>query len=323
MLTGASGFVGSHILDSLRARAIPTAILLRATSSGRFIERHLKEVEIRPGSINDPESLREAVAGITHIIHCAGCTKARRISEFFEINQAGTRNLLDALNAQPGRAQRFVHTSSLAAAGPSVPGAAVRESDPPHPVSAYGRSKLAAEEEVRSQCRAEFVILRPPGVYGPRDTEFLRLFQAVNRHILPRPSSAQSLSMVYVKDLAEAAVTCLEHPAAAGKTYFVAAREVTTARLMAEEIASQMKVWTIPFPLPTAMLWPICFSQEIMTRLTGKANVLSLQKFAELRAPGWVCDPSLLEREIGYRCSTTLKPGIAETLNWYRQEGWI
>ncbi len=129
--------------------------------------------------------------------------------------------------------------------------------------------------------------------------------------------------MVYVKDLAEAAVTCLEHPAAAGKTYFVAAREVTTARLMAEEIASQMKVWTIPFPLPTAMLWPICFSQEIMTRLTGKANVLSLQKFAELRAPGWVCDPSLLEREIGYRCSTTLKPGIAETLNWYRQEGWI
>jgi nucleoside-diphosphate-sugar epimerase len=323
LLTGASGFVGSHILDSLRAGAIPAAILLRATSSRHFIKQHLNDVEVRLGSINDPGSLTQALAGVTHVIHCAGCTKARRVSEFFEINQAGTRNLLDALKAQPGRVQKFVHISSLAAAGPAMPGAPAREGDHPHPVSAYGRSKLAAEEEVRSKCGTESVILRPPGVYGPRDAEFLRLFRAIKRHILPQPSSAQSLSMVYVKDLAEAAVACLQHPNAAGKTYFVCAREIISARRMAEEIASQMKIWTLPCPLPTAALWPICLAQEIMTRLTGKANVLSLQKFAELRAPGWVCDPSLLEREIGYQCKTTLAKGIAETLTWYREERWL
>src|SRR5207244_1875559 len=100
--------------------------------------------------------------------------------------------------------------------------------------------------------------------------------------------------------LAEAAVTCAQHTAAPGKTYFVAGREITTARRMADEIANQMKVWTVPCPLPTPLLWPICLAQEALTRITGKANVLSLQKYAELRAPGWVCDPSLLEHEIGY-----------------------
>ena len=126
-----------------------------------------------------------------------------------------------------------------------------------------------------------------------------------------------------MKDLAEAVVTCLTHPAAAGKTYFVAAREVVTARTMAEEIAAQMNVWTLPLPLPAALLWPICLAQEAWSRLTGKPSVLSLQKFAELRAPGWVCDPTRLERETGCACATTLKQGIAETLSWYRQQNWL
>jgi nucleoside-diphosphate-sugar epimerase len=323
LLTGASGFVGSHILDSLCAGGIPTAILLRRSSNRRFIESHLPRVEIRAGSVTEPASLPAAVTGITHVIHCAGATKARSGREFFQINQGGTRNLLDALNGQSDPVKRFVHISSLAAAGPSQPNAPLRESDPPHPVSTYGQSKLAAEEELRTRCRTEFVIIRPPAVYGPRDAEFLRLFRAVEHHVLPRPSDTQALSMVFVKDLAEAVVTCLQHQAAAGKTYFVAAREVTTGRRIAEEIAKQTKVWTVPFPLPTAVLWPICLMQDVMTRVTGKPSVLSLEKFAELRAPGWVCDPSLLERETGHACATTLRSGIVQTLEWYRKEGWV
>ena len=127
-------------------------------------------------------------------------------------------------------------------------------------------------------------------------------------------AAAQTLSLVFVRDLAEAVVTCLDHPAAAGKTYFVAAREVVTARGMAEEVAAQMNVWTLPLPVPLALLWLMCLAQEVRSRLTGKPSVLSLQKFAELRAPGWVCDPTLLERETGYACPTTLKTGVAETL---------
>lgn len=323
LLTGASGFVGSHILDSLRARGLPTAVLLRPTSNRRFIESHLPQVEVRSGSVGDPASLEQAMAGITHVIHCAGATKARPTSEFYTINQGGTRNVITAVNAQGGQVERVVHISSLAAAGPAVREQPAREADAPHPVSEYGKSKLAAELEVRNHCRSEYVIVRPSAVYGPRDADFLRMFRAVKSHILPSPAGTQALSLVFVRDLAEAAVACLTHAAAAGKTYFVAAREIVTAREMAAEIAAQMHVWTLPLPLPNALLWLTCLAQEACSRLTGKASILSLQKYAELRAPGWVCDPTLLERETGCCCATTLKNGVTETLPWYREHHWL
>jgi nucleoside-diphosphate-sugar epimerase len=323
LLTGASGFVGSHILDSLRQRGLDTALLLRPTSNKRFITSHLPNVEVRPGSIGDPESLGRAMAGITHVIHCAGATKAARAAGFCEVNQAGTRNVVSAINGQAGRVQRLVHISSLAAAGPAPRERPAREENEPQPVSEYGKSKLAGELEVKNHCRADYVILRPPAVYGPRDAEFLRLFRAVKRHFLPKPGGAQALSMVFVRDLATTVANCLTHPAAGGKAFFVAAREVVTARTIAEEIAAQMNTWTLPLPLPIALLWPICLVQELASRLTGQPNVMSLQKFAELRAPGWVCDPTRLEHETGYVCATTLKAGIAETLSWYREHHWL
>jgi 2-alkyl-3-oxoalkanoate reductase len=323
LLTGASGFVGSHILDSLCERGFATALLLRPTSNKRFIEHHLSNVELRLGSIDDSESLRRAMAGITHVIHCAGATRACRISDFYAINRGGTRNVIEAVNEQVGRVQRVVHISSLAAAGPAVAEKPARETDAPNPVSHYGKSKLAAELEVQTHCRTGHVILRPAAVYGPRDGEFLRLFRAVKSHLLPKPTAKQALSLLFAKDLANAVLTCLQHPVAAGKTYFVAARQVLTARTMASEVAAQMKVRTLPLPLPTMLLWPVCLAQEAISRLTGKASVLSLQKFAELSAPGWVCDPGLLERETGYTCPTALPAGIAQTLAWYRQYRWL
>ena len=323
MLTGASGFVGSHILDSLRVRGLDIVLLLRPTSNKQFIASHLPEVEVRPGSIGDPESLQQTLAGITHVIHCAGATKASQSAGFYEANQAGTRNVVNAVNGQGDQVRRIVYISSLAAAGPAPREQPAREDDPTRPVSEYGKSKLAGELEVKDHCRVEHVILRPPAVYGPRDAEFLRLFKAVKNHVLPKPSGAQALSLVFVKDLAEAVVTCLSHPAAAGKTYFVASREIVTARDMADEIAAQINVWTVPLPLPTALLWPVCLVQEALSRLTGKPSVLSLQKFAELRAPGWVCDPTRLERETGCVCATTLKTGVAEALAWYQQQHWL
>lgn len=324
LLTGANGFVGSHILDALQARGIPTAVLLRPSANQRFMAPHLSRVAIRLGSILDPVSLREALQDATHVIHCAGLTKALRVAEFYEVNQGGTRRLIEAVNQRRDQIQRVVHISSLAAAGPATPACPAREADPPQPVSEYGRSKLAGELEVKENCRTGFTVLRPPAVYGPRDGEFLRLFKAVRSHLRPRFSGGrQALSFVYVKDLAEAAVTALTHPAANGQTYFVAAPEIITARELADGIAVQSQTWTVSLPLPTAILWPVCVLQEILSRLTGRANVLSRQKYAELCARAWVCDPSKMRQELGFECGTDLKKGIAATLRWYREEGWL
>jgi 2-alkyl-3-oxoalkanoate reductase len=322
LLTGASGFVGSHVLDELLGRQVPTVVLLRDSSSRTFLAKHLPRLEIRLGSISQPKTLPPAVEGVTHVIHCAGCTKASRPSDYFRINHNGTANLVDAVNASP-QIERFIHVSSLAAIGPATPDAPAHENTPPKPVSDYGKSKLDGELEVSRRCKAAFTIVRPPGVYGPRDTAFLPLFKAVQRHFLPRPAKDQALSLVYVQDLAQAISTCLDHPGAPGRSFFVSSSEIVTSRQMSASISEVLKNWTIPLPLPGALLWSICLAQELISRTTGHASLLNLQKFAELRAPGWVCDPSRLERELGFRCTTTLVEGISRTLEWYRKEQWL
>ncbi len=321
LLTGASGFVGSHILDRLLARGLDVALLLRPTSSKAFLEQHSGKVELRVGSIDDAESLRRALSGVSQVIHCAGCTQVVRTREFYEGNHLGTRRVVEAVNSAP-EVIRLLHVSSLAVSGPATAARPALEQDPPRPVSHYGKSKLLGEDEVRNNCRKEYVIVRPPAVFGPRDPGFLSAFQAVSRHILPRTSAGQAMSVVYAGDLAEAIVACLEQ-APAGSLYFAAARRPITGREMAEEIARHMKTWTVPLPLPVALFWPVCLWGQLWAQVTRKPSLLSLQKFAELRAPGWVCDPSRLERELGIACSTPLAQGIAETIEWYRREGWL
>ncbi len=302
---------------------IPTVLLLRQTSNSRFIASHLPQVEVRPGAITDPRSLGPALAGVTHVIHCAGCTRGWRKAEFHEVNHLGTRHVVEAVNSCRSQIKRLVYISSLAAFGPATAARPARETESPHPISEYGRSKLAGESEVRQNCRVDSTILRPPAVYGPRDSEFLPLFKAAENHLLPRPSARQQLSLVFVRDLAEAAVASLQHSATAGKTYFVASPEVTNGREIAAEIAALFKHWTVPLPLPLLMLWLACIAQEVRGRLTGEASILNLQKYPELRASGWVCDGSRFERDTGQACKVGLKDGISQTLAWYRENKWL
>lgn len=323
LLTGASGFVGSHILDNLQARRLPTAVLLRPTSPRHFIAPHLASVEIRPGSLSDPASLQPALDGVTHVVHCAGCIKALRAAEFFQVNQMGTRNLVEAINRQPS-VQRLVLVSSLAASGPASAEAPALETDRPNPVSPYGQSKLAAELEVRDRCRTEYVIVRPPAVYGPRDTQFLPLFKAARAHVRPRyRGGKQALSLVFAPDLAQAVTECLLHPAASGKTYFVASPEAVTASQMAQAIATQLGTWTVPVPVPTPALWLACAVAHLVAQVRRRPSLLSLWRYPELCAPGWVCSPERLRQELGIQCSTPLQTGLAQTLAWYQQHGWL
>jgi len=311
--------VGSHVLDALRSRGVPVAVLLRASSSSRFLPAPGEALERRVGSVQDAASLVSAVAGVTHVIHCAGATRAATPAGYFEVNQTGTRNLVRALKGRG--VQRLVLVSSLAAAGPATRECPSREEAPPAPVSVYGRSKLAGEREVAAGCETEYVIVRPPAVYGPRDGEFLRLFSAVKRRILPLPSP-QPLSLVYVEDLAEVIAALLEKPGAAGKVVNVASSEVVTAGQMARQIASAMGVRALPLPVPTPLLWPFCLAHQIRSWVTGEPGVLSLQKYAELKAEGWVCDTTRLS-ELGLGCPTTLAAGVTRTLHWYREHQWL
>ncbi|HOB97752.1 MAG TPA: NAD-dependent epimerase/dehydratase family protein [Verrucomicrobiota bacterium] len=324
LLTGGNGFVGSHILDALCARDIPAVLLARPTSDLQFVRNHLPRVELRRGSVADPASLREALSGITHVIHCAGTTKASRLSEFDAVNRGGTAHLVDALDTQAGQIRRLVLISSLAACGPGTAQAPARETDAPHPVSEYGRSKLAAERAVTERCRAGYTILRPPAVYGPRDGEFLRLFRTVQRGWAPAIAGGrQPLSLVYGADLASAAVACLDHPAAAGKIFHVAGAEVVTGTQVTDMIARALGCRVKQVPVPGALVRLVCAAATAGARLSGRASLLAHDKHRELLAPGWVCDAGRLQRELGVRCPTPLSAGAVSTLAWYREHRWL
>jgi nucleoside-diphosphate-sugar epimerase len=324
LLTGASGFVGSHILDLLAARGTPTAILLRSSSRPRFIEPHLSRVDVRVGSISEPESLTRALEGITHVVHCAGCTKAIGTSEYYRINRDGTRNLVEAVNRRRGEVRQFILISSLAASHPARADAPAREEDESAPVTEYGRSKLAGERVVREHASVPYTILRPAAVYGPRDADFLLMFKAARARWVPSfGGGRQQLSLVYVEDVARAALACLERLTIENRIYNVAHAEVLTAHALTAEIGRQLGVNTIQIPLPTPLLWPVCLVGEVVARINGRPSIVNLQKYPELAAPGWVCDNRRLRDELHCEPATGLQDGIARTLAWYRQQGWL
>jgi nucleoside-diphosphate-sugar epimerase len=324
LLTGANGFVGSQILEALRANHIGTRLFLRPGCNTRLILPYLNQVEVQSGTLTDPAALRQVLAGVTHVIHCAGATRALRSADFYTANQQGTKRLVTAINDAGVQIQRLVHVSSFAAVGPALPARPAREDDPPRPVSEYGRSKLAGEQEVKDRCRAEFVILRPPAVYGPGDTAFLKLFQAIQGHVAPHFGGGhKAISLAFVQDLARIVVNCLTHPAVVGKIYHVASQEVVTIGELTRQIAAGMNVWTIRLPLPAVALAPLCLAGDLVARLTKRPGTLSRDKYEELRAPGWVGDTSRIRADLGGLAMTPLAAGIAETIAWYRRQGWL
>jgi len=324
LLTGGNGFVGSHILDVLREAGHEVALLLRRTSNTDFIRSHLSEVEVRYGSLADAGSLEAAVRGAHVVIHCAGKTKAVSVSEFNAVNREGTRNLVSAANKCGGTLRRLVLISSLAAGGPGVPERPSRESDPPRPVSAYGRSKLGGEREVTRRSEAPWTILRPAAVYGPRDGEFLALFRAVKRRIMPVfDKGGKRFSLVHVRDVARAVLRCLSCEDALGKIYNVAAEPPCSNAELLGEIAGRMGVRALRVPVPFPVLYAVCLAREAVSRVTRRPDILSRDKLAELRAPGWVCSTERIRRDLGFVAGTTLRAGVAETLEWYRSHGWL
>lgn len=324
LLTGANGFVGSHLLERLLEAGLATRLLLRPSSDLRFIEDHLPRVEVERGGLDDPHTLRRAVAGVTHVLHCAGATKALTPEGLLAVNEAGTRHLVDAVNGHSGTVKRLVVLSSLAAAGPGTREHPRREDDPPEPVSQYGRSKLAGEQAVQTACRTEYVLLRPTGVYGPRDLEFLRLFKAARAGVTPLfGGGRQQLSLVFAPDLAEVAVRSLTSPLPPQPAVNVAAPEIVTSGELARAVAQACGARCVTVPVPLAALSVICALASGWARLSGRATILAHGKDRELQAAGWVADTTRLEGWLGPVCQTTLASGLATTFAWYRKAGWL
>ena len=318
-VTGATGFIGSHLAYALRRQRAAVACLVRRGSAAAPLEA--AGCRIVTGSLADERALAELVADAEVVFHVAGLVAARSEAEFLRVNRDGAARL--AGWARDAGVRRFIHVSSLAVTGPSVPGRPLDESGSPNPVTRYGRSKLEGEAAVR-ESGVPFTIVRPSAVYGPRDRELLRLFRLARRGVWPLLGGGrQELSLIHVADLAAAlwAVAC--EPRAEGRVYHAAAPEIVDQRALAGAIARAVGTPVRLFPLPAGVVRLVLLASGAAARLAGRATLLAPDKAPEILAPAWTCSSAALEKDTGWRAAIPLDRGLAETARWYRENGWL
>jgi len=323
LITGATGFIGSHLAGRLHRDGHSLRAITRPSSDTKW----LADIPITytEGDYADNRFLREAVAGVDMIYHLAGVTKARTREGYFHGNRDVTRNILGAvLESNPGL-RRFVHVSSGAAVGPASPGKPVDETTPFHPITTYGVSKMEAEKECLSVMdRISVTIVRPPAVYGPRDTDVFEFFRTMSMGFQPLIGFGEKqVSLIHVSDLVEGIVLAGEKPEAAGMTYFISGKRFYNWHEVGDVTAGIMGRTPFRVKVPEWCVYVIGALSQFFAQFGGKPAVLNLEKARDIVQDAWIFDGSKAARELGFREKLPLETGIRETVGWYRAQGWL
>ena len=328
LITGASGFIGSFIVEEALRREFETWAAVRRSSSREYLrDERIKFIEL---NLSSKEELVEQLRGkdFDYVVHAAGVTKCLHKEDFRRINTEGTKNLADALLELQMPLKRFVFVSSLSIFGAireQQPYEEIRESDTPQPNTEYGRSKLAAEQYLEQLGnRLPYIILRPTGVYGPREKDYFVMAKSIKQHSdFAVGYRRQDITFVYVSDVVQAIFLALDAPQV-GRKYFLSDGEVyqstTFSNLIHEELG---RPWWIRITAPEWVLRIITFFGEYTSRLTGKVSVLNKDKYNILRQRNWRCDIQPAIDELGYQPTVKLAEGVKRTIKWYKDNGWL
>lgn len=323
LVTGATGFIGSHLTETLVKAGYNVTCLVRETSNLRWI-KHLA-VKLTYGSLEDKESLRQAVSGKDLVFHSAALINAVKRSDFWRVNTEGTTNLLSACKEAAPSLRRFVFVSSQAAAGPSRKAQPVNEEDVCQPVSCYGLSKLEAEQIVKAHSKYfPYTIIRPSAVFGPRDPELLGYFKIFARGwTLQIGFRDRQFSVIFVDDLVRAIVAAAENPRAAGQTYLIAYPEPYSWSLVGEKLQAALNRRARKLIVPVAMLYFLGSLGTLWAKIRQRPAVLNFDKAKEMAQPNWLCSTEKATKELGLQPSTPLNEALKTTFQWYKSQGWL
>jgi nucleoside-diphosphate-sugar epimerase len=330
-VTGATGFVGSHLVEALLARGDHVTCLVRSQAKADRLFP-TDRPEFVSGDLSDRAALRRACADADLVFHLAGLTAARYRAEFLAVNEGGTRAVIDAVREAAPGIRRFLYVSSLAAAGPTARGRPLTEEDLPRPVSAYGASKLAGEAAAKTS-GLPWTVVRPPAVYGPRDVELLRVFKLARLGVrVVLGDGNQELSFIHVTDLVSALLRVTVE-GADGATYFACHPETVTSREFVGEVHRAVRHSAgkqqpasgqpLTVAVPAWIARPVLATSGALAKIVGRRTLLSADKANELLAEAWTCSPAAIERDTGWSATIPLATGLEDTATWYRQHGWL
>ncbi|SFN25006.1 Nucleoside-diphosphate-sugar epimerase [Chitinophaga sp. YR627] len=322
LITGASGFVGYHLVEAALDAGMEVYAAVRASSNVSHLN-HLQVNYVYP-DFSRKEALTELMKEhrFDYIIHGAGITKARSLDEYNKVNAGYTQNLAQAVSESGIPLKKFLFISSLAAVGPIAYDASwpVPDVTTPSPVTSYGKSKLLAEEFLGAISDVPWVILRPTAVYGPRERDLFVLFKTFRRGLEPYMGrGAQWLSFVYVKDLADAAILALKAPVS-GVAYNISDGNSYDRYALAAIIKQHLKLRTLRIHLPLPVIKIVAAISEKVSR---GAPLLNKDKLNELTAANWNCNIDSIRRDLGYQPRYNLEKGMQETLDWYSANKWF
>lgn len=323
MVTGGTGFIGSHLTEALIKQNVQVRCLLRRTSDVKWLKG--LPIEIAYGDCNDKTSLAEAVKSMDWVFHLAGVTKAVKESTYFEVNASGTENLIRACIENNPHLQKFVYLSSQAASGPCLNGRKKRETDLCQPVSPYGKSKRRGEEMAMAYShKLPLFILRPSAVYGPRDRDIYTFFKLLSKRIKPCLSvKDQHISLCYVQDIVQAILLVTKVKASSGDIFFLSDGNDYRFQDVGDIFAQAMEVTPVCIRVPEWVILGIASLSESFSRLTKKPPLLNKGKVEEMIQKNWVCDITKAKTLLGFEPRVSLLDGAKLTFEWYKKENWL
>ena len=329
LVTGASGFIGSFIVEEGLKQGFEVWAAVRGSSSRQYLrDERIRFIEL---DLSSQARLVEQLQGqsFDYVVHAAGVTKCKDKQDFFRVNTDGTRNLVGALLQLAMPVKRLIYLSSLSIFGPireEQPYQEILDTDSPQPNTAYGESKLQAEKALKEMTEGKIptIILRPTGVYGPREKDYFLMAKSIKGHVdFSVGWKQQDITFVYVRDVVQAVYLAFTK-GTSGKAYFLSDGEVYLSSAFSDLIIREMgRPWCLRVKAPLWVLRVATFFGEWLGRLTGKVTALNNDKYHILSQRNWRCDITPARRELGYDPQWQLERGVKETINWYQQEGWL
>lgn len=328
LITGASGFIGSFIVEEALKQGFETWAAVRKSSSKEYLQdERIHFIEL---NLSSKAQLIEQLRPhqFDYVVHAAGVTKCLNKADFRRINTEGTKNLVDALLDLQMPLKRFVFLSSLSVFGAikeQLPYDEIREDDTPKPNTEYGRSKLEAERYIDSiGSRLPYIILRPTGVYGPREKDYFMMAKSIKQHIdFAVGYQRQDITFVYVTDVVQAVFLALEK-GETGRKYFLSDGQVYQSTTFSDLIHEELgRPWWLRITAPVWVLRVVTFFGEYIGHMTGKVTALNNDKYNILRQRNWRCNIEPTRHELGFEPKVQLKEGVKTTIQWYKDHKWL